>query len=157
MLGQLAYLPNSLKRTESVATNPSCFPLTVAGPRRFCTGFPLREAHGGFEPTATIELSKSQGTVRARAPISQGRGSLTISKYLLNLSVNVSIRVILASSPQTLVFDTEGNLPPGDYAMTIDDLRQSVLVQRTDEARPSWDAQWRRTLADNLERLCGHL
>lgn len=53
-------------------------------------------------------------------------------------------------------FDEHGLLPPGDYEMTFEDLRSSVLV-----AGPShlanWDAPWRTQLVNNLEILVRQL
>lgn len=50
-------------------------------------------------------------------------------------------------------FTEAGLLPPGDYEVTLDELRESVLVLGpTDRAGyPDWDASWRRKLVDNLE------
>jgi hypothetical protein len=54
-------------------------------------------------------------------------------------------------------FTAEGLLPPGDYDLTIPELRASFLV--TGEGIPSstWDAPWRSRLVDNLETLAGQL
>lgn len=50
-------------------------------------------------------------------------------------------------------FTADDVLPPGDYALTIEQLRQSHLV--TGEGNPSlnWDSVWRGMLVDNLEML----
>ena len=54
-------------------------------------------------------------------------------------------------------FDAEGLLPPGDYEVTFDELRASILVSGPDDGRASWDAAWRLRLIDNLEILSQQL
>ncbi len=54
-------------------------------------------------------------------------------------------------------FTSDGLLPPGDYAMTIEDLRASLLVVGPANHSPAWDADWRRQLVDNLEVLVEQL
>jgi len=56
-------------------------------------------------------------------------------------------------------FDSDGLLPPGDYELTIDELRQSVLVQGPNSQKdyPSWDRPWRERLVANLEILTRQL
>ena len=66
-------------------------------------------------------------------------------------------------------FTREGLLPPGDYALTFDALRDSRLVQgpnpdrsfgedadgpRHDGPWHDWDAAWRQTLTHQAETLC---
>ena len=48
----------------------------------------------------------------------------------------------------------DGLLPPGDYEVSLDELRESALVvgPRT-SAHPAWDTLWRKHLVDNLEIL----
>lgn len=48
-------------------------------------------------------------------------------------------------------FDADGLLPQGDYAMSIEELKESVLVRGT--GGPNWDASWREHLVDNLSTL----
>jgi len=49
-------------------------------------------------------------------------------------------------------FESSGLLPPGDYEVSFDELRQSVLaVGPKTEEHASWDAPWRLRLIDNLE------
>jgi hypothetical protein len=55
------------------------------------------------------------------------------------------------------MFTPEGLLPPGDYVLTIDELRRSVLVLGPGEEHPDWDVDWLRRLVDNLEVLVGQL
>ncbi len=57
--------------------------------------------------------------------------------------------------PLLPVFTIEGVLPPGDYAITLDDLCQSFLV--TGEHHENWDVQWRQKLVDNLAILIEQL
>ena len=56
-------------------------------------------------------------------------------------------------------FTSDGVLPPGDYPMTLEELRNSPLVLGFDDPHlcPDWDAAWRETLVDNLARLVGQL
>lgn len=52
-------------------------------------------------------------------------------------------------------FTEDGLLPPGDYEVALDELRESVLVVGPSDraSYPNWDAPWRRRLVDNLEVL----
>lgn len=52
-------------------------------------------------------------------------------------------------------FTTDGLLPPGDYALTLDELRQSMLVVGSGVV--GWDAVWRLQLVENLAIMAGHL
>ena len=56
-------------------------------------------------------------------------------------------------------FTGDGLLPPGDYEVTLDELRSSALVVGPADpgAYPGWDALWRRRLVDNLEILIEQL
>jgi len=56
-------------------------------------------------------------------------------------------------------FTTEGLLPIGDYEVTFDELRRSILVQGTGDVSlyPNWDRSWRHKLVDNLEALTRQL
>jgi hypothetical protein len=56
-------------------------------------------------------------------------------------------------------FDSEGLLPPGDYDVSFEELRQSMLVkgQEGDRRSPSWDSVWRELLVGNLEILTRQL
>ncbi len=47
-------------------------------------------------------------------------------------------------------FTSDGVLPVGDYELTIDGLRNSMLVLGNGG---TWDVEWRRELVDNLEIL----
>lgn len=53
-------------------------------------------------------------------------------------------------------FDGRGMLQPDDHAMTLGDLRHSILVTGPPE-RPTWDRAWRAALVDNLEVLARQL
>lgn len=53
-------------------------------------------------------------------------------------------------------FTEAGVLPPGDYVLTLEQLRDSVLVVGPGRS-PHWDADWRRQLVDNLEILVRQL
>jgi hypothetical protein len=49
-------------------------------------------------------------------------------------------------------------LPPGDYKLTMQELRASMLVQgRFGVTEPNWDVSWRSSLLDNLEILTNQL
>lgn len=50
-------------------------------------------------------------------------------------------------------FTADDVLPPGDYALTLDELRASHLVTGEGSGSESWDAEWRGQLVDNLEVL----
>ncbi len=54
-------------------------------------------------------------------------------------------------------FDKNGLLPVGDYSLTFDELRDSILVIRPDEATDDWDSNWRFKLVSNLEILVRQL
>jgi hypothetical protein len=56
-------------------------------------------------------------------------------------------------------FNASGLLPPGDYLLSVAELRVSELVLGFGEPkdRPTWDAVWRERLVDNLAILVGHL
>jgi hypothetical protein len=56
-----------------------------------------------------------------------------------------------------VTFTFDGLLPPGDYEMTLDEMRDSILVSGPGEKYPNWDSAWRRHLIDNLEILVGQL
>ncbi|SDX01977.1 hypothetical protein SAMN05421781_0020 [Marinococcus luteus] len=53
-------------------------------------------------------------------------------------------------------FNEEGLLPPKDYELTIDELRESMLVHGPPDAE-IWDSQWRRKLVNNLEIMVNQL
>lgn len=52
-------------------------------------------------------------------------------------------------------FIDDGVLPPGDYELTIDELKESMLVHGPQGSARSehWDTEWRRILVGNLEIL----
>ncbi len=56
-------------------------------------------------------------------------------------------------------FQSDGLLPPGDCEVSFEELRASVLVTGPTgaAASPSWDADWRAKLVDNLEILTRQL
>lgn len=56
-------------------------------------------------------------------------------------------------------FEIDGLLPPADYEVSFDELRQSILVVGTGGAArsPTWDSAWRAKLVDNLEILTRQL
>jgi hypothetical protein len=51
-----------------------------------------------------------------------------------------------------LCFTEQGYLPPGTYEMTIEELKNSILV-KGDETTYLWNEPWRRWLVENLEML----
>ena len=65
----------------------------------------------------------------------------------------------MRSSALTLpAFTAQGLLPPGDYELTLEELRASFLVvgpEQDDDS--SWDRSWRETLVNNLETLTQQL
>ena len=56
-------------------------------------------------------------------------------------------------------FTSDGLLPPGDYEVTFDELRESILVVGPSgtNASSTWDSPWRRHLVVNLELLATQL
>lgn len=55
-------------------------------------------------------------------------------------------------------FGDDGLLPPGDYAVTFEALRTSLLVRGPAAGKsPSWDEPWRMKLIGNLEILVEQL
>jgi hypothetical protein len=56
--------------------------------------------------------------------------------------------IIVLTTP---IDSTSGVLPPGDYRLTISELRQSYLVSGEGLNVPGWDSTWRAQLVDNLE------
>jgi hypothetical protein len=55
-------------------------------------------------------------------------------------------------------FNFDGLLPPGDYEMTLEELKGSMLVVGPDgEEYADWDASWRLLLVENLEVMVGQL
>jgi len=56
-------------------------------------------------------------------------------------------------------FGPDGLLPPGEYTLTLDQLRESVLVLGPDEPRrhPAWDAAWRLELVERLGEMARYL
>ncbi|MBP7864219.1 hypothetical protein KA183_21210 [bacterium] len=55
-----------------------------------------------------------------------------------------------------MVFNADGLLEPRDFVMTLDEIRQSILV-RGPSGQETWDSEWRLKLADNLEILAKQL
>ena len=47
-------------------------------------------------------------------------------------------------------FTPDGLLPPGDYELTLEQLRASLLVVGPSPRSEHWDEDWRRSLGDNL-------
>ena len=54
-------------------------------------------------------------------------------------------------------FDEFGLLPPGDYEVTLKQLKQSLLVKGPVSKSATWDALWRLNLVNNLEILVKQL
>lgn len=56
-------------------------------------------------------------------------------------------------------FTDDGLLPPGDYELTLDELRSSMLVLGGvgPHLSAEWDISWRAALVDNLTLLVGQL
>lgn len=56
-------------------------------------------------------------------------------------------------------FNEDGVLPPGDYVLTLAELRASELVLGfgAPQDYPTWDAAWREVLVDNLAVLVEQL
>ena len=79
-----------------------------------------------------------------------------------NYSVNVDCFIAVAVIPP---FNSDGLLPPGEFDVTFDELRQSILItgpqaqaQAQAQAAPRcWDSAWRAHLVRNLEVLTRQL
>ncbi len=54
-------------------------------------------------------------------------------------------------------FGEDGCLPAGDFALTFDELRHSLLVLGGESPPITWDRDWRHRLVDNLEVLVRQL
>ena len=56
-------------------------------------------------------------------------------------------------------FQDDGLLPPGDYEVSFEELRRSILTvgPRVAAGARSWDAPWRERLVDNFEVLTRQL
>src|SRR5580704_16529235 len=54
-------------------------------------------------------------------------------------------------------FNQDGLLPPGDYILTFDELRHSLLVKPSLSTAEQWDEPWRLTLVNNAEMLVKEL
>jgi hypothetical protein len=54
-------------------------------------------------------------------------------------------------------FVADGLLPPGDYELSLDELRASSLVRGPDVFAVLWDTHWRAQLVDNLAILVDQL
>ena len=57
------------------------------------------------------------------------------------------------SKPLLPGFTEDGMLPPGEYELTFDEVRESVLVTGPGEGYESWDASWRLKLVEQAEIL----
>lgn len=55
-----------------------------------------------------------------------------------------------------LSFNQDGLLPPGDYPMTLLDLRNSLLISGP-PGSTGWDRNWRSNLVNNLEIMVNQL
>lgn len=58
---------------------------------------------------------------------------------------------------QLPVFNAEGVLPPGDYELSIAELKSSRLVTGDGVESAHWDSEWRHQLVDNLAVMVGQL
>lgn len=56
-----------------------------------------------------------------------------------------------------LEFTSDGLLPPGDFELSLDEIKKSILVKGPAAGYPNWDARWRLHLVENLEVLVGQL
>ncbi len=54
-------------------------------------------------------------------------------------------------------FDHDGLLPPGDYELDFQGLRESFLVTGAGGKSPTWDAPWREFLVNNLQIMTEQL
>src|SRR5262249_13156724 len=54
-------------------------------------------------------------------------------------------------------FDHDGLLPPGEYELTIEQLKETMLVIGLGADYPGWDIKWRTQLVGALEVLARQL
>ena len=54
-------------------------------------------------------------------------------------------------------FTVDGLLPKGDYEVSFDELRRSILVVSPAKQYQNWDSAWRASLVDNLEVMAKQL
>ncbi len=56
-------------------------------------------------------------------------------------------------------FQADGLLPPGDYEVSFEELRKSLLIEgpASKSVQGTWDQAWRGLLVDNLEVLVRQL
>lgn len=54
-------------------------------------------------------------------------------------------------------FTEDGLLPPGDYPLSIEQLRNSFLVTGKGLNSKTWDVDWRSSLVNNLEKMAKQL
>ncbi len=72
---------------------------------------------------------------------------------------NMPYMSVLRNPPAIPPFEPDGLLPPGDFELSFDELRQSLLVGGPDnqERSSTWDMPWRTLLVQNLEILTRQL
>ena len=54
-------------------------------------------------------------------------------------------------------FTSDGLLPKGDYKVSLNELRRSILVVNRSKKYPNWDSKWRAGLVDNLQVMVEQL
>lgn len=54
-------------------------------------------------------------------------------------------------------FTPKGMLPPGDFELSLQELRESHLVKPPGRGYKNWDQHWRARLVDSLEVVAGQL
>ena len=66
---------------------------------------------------------------------------------------------VMRNPPVIPSFEPDGLLPPGDFELSFDELRQSLLVAGpgNQEIAAAWDMPWRTLLVQNLEILTRQL
>ena len=57
----------------------------------------------------------------------------------------------------TMTFGATGLLPPYDFELSLEALKESILVTGPKAAASNWDKPWRELLVGNLEVLCRQL
>lgn len=56
-----------------------------------------------------------------------------------------------------MTFGATGLLPPHDFELSLEELKESILVAGPGSAASNWDKSWRELLVGNLEVLCQQL
>ena len=134
-----------------------------------------RMAASEMVPSTGTTVNDGRGRLRAKAyaykrfqgkafAVNHRRGTrIAESSGIAQILTQLSVHAIISIDVKTVVlmvlpaFTVGGILPPGDYEMNFDELRESHLVTGQDVVSVNWDQKWRAHLVDNLEILVKQL